>query len=229
MQPEGPEGYVGGRTAAVILAAGQASRMGAPKTLLDFHGEPLIRHAARAALDAGYDDVLVVVDQCTEAVSAALCGLKVTITVNERASEGIGTSISHGVLRLRPDVERMALVLSDQPLVTSSYLAELRARSMASPCAIVASRYADTVGVPALFTRRVFPRLAELSSDQGCKSVITLLSDQAALMDCPEAAFDIDTPADYARLIAAPASPQTPDAPRLSPADHHSAPGGRAR
>ncbi len=174
--------------------------MGAPKTLLDFHGEPLVRRAARTALEAGYDAVSVVVAEHAEDIGTALQGLPVSIIVNPCAHDGIGTSIAAGVRALGPDIERAAFILSDQPFVTSSYLRALNACATASPCEVVASRYAGTVGAPALFARSVFPSLAHLSADQGCKSVITALSGQAAFIDCPEAAFDIDTPEDYARL-----------------------------
>ena len=184
-------------TAAVVLAAGQASRMGRAKTLLDFHGEALVRRAARTALDAGYDNVLVVVADYTDAVGDALSGLPVSIVVNPRAPEGIGTSIAAGVLALEPHVTHAAIVLSDQPLVTSQYLAELRARACASPRLVVASRYADTLGVPALFARETFPALAALNADHGCKRVILELQESAVILDYPEAAIDIDTPDDY--------------------------------
>lgn len=189
-----------GRSAVVILAAGRASRMGAPKTLLDFRGEPLVRRAARTALEAGYDVVSVVVAERTDGIGNALEGLPVSLIVNPRAHDGIGTSIAAGVRALGPDIERAAFILSDQPFVTSAYLAALSARATASRCEVVASRYAGTIGAPALFARSVFPTLAQLSADQGCKSVITALSGNAAFIDCPEAAFDIDTPEDYARL-----------------------------
>ncbi len=204
MRPE-PEAREHGarRTAAVILAAGQASRMGVAKTLLAFNGEALVRRAARAALEAHYDQVSVVVADDIAAVSTALDGLPVTLIVNRQARDGIGTSIAAGVRALGPDIERVALVLSDQPFITSTYLSLLLARAMASPCQVVASRYADTFGVPALFSRTVFPQLAQLSADQGCKGIIRSLAEEAVFLDCPEALVDVDTPEDYVRLTAA--------------------------
>lgn len=200
MQPDG-QAPVAARAAAIVLAAGQASRMGRPKTLLDFHGEALVRRAARTALDAGYDAVLVVVADYTDALGDALAGLPVSIVVNPHAPDGIGTSIAAGIRALEPETAYAAIVLSDQPLVTSRYLAELRARAYASPCLVVASRYADTLGVPALFAREAFPALLALKADHGCKRVIQALADSTVILDCPEAAVDIDTPDDY-RAVA---------------------------
>ena len=135
------------RTAAVILAAGQARRMGAPKALLEYEGEALVRRAARAALAAGYSEVHVVVPDAP-AFRSALAGLSVSVVVNPRAAEGIGTSIAAGVRALHPDVQRMALLLADQPCVTAEYLKALRLLAPSPETVVVASRYAGTVGVP---------------------------------------------------------------------------------
>jgi molybdenum cofactor cytidylyltransferase len=68
---------------------------------------------------------------------------------------------------------------------------------------IVASRYSGTVGVPAYFAREAFPLLMALAPDKGCKGVILGRSDSALLVDCPDAAIDIDTPEDYQRVRSA--------------------------
>jgi molybdenum cofactor cytidylyltransferase len=67
---------------------------------------------------------------------------------------------------------------------------------------VVASRYEGTVGVPAVFARDVFSRLQTLAPDEGCKGVIRALSEHARFIECPDAAVDVDTPADYARARA---------------------------
>jgi molybdenum cofactor cytidylyltransferase len=71
--------------------------------------------------------------------------------------------------------------------------------------AIVASEYEDTIGVPALFDRSVFPDLLALAPDQGCKGLLVGGEGDAARIParvpCPEAAIDVDTPADYRRFV----------------------------
>jgi molybdenum cofactor cytidylyltransferase len=185
--------------AAVILAAGQSSRMGSRKPLLDWEGMPLVRRAAQAALEGGYAPVIVVTSHPAEDIERALAGLPVSVVVNERASEGVGTSIAVGLGALGTEVDWAALMLCDQPFVRPSHLAALRMRAATAPLMVVASSYEGTVGVPALFARAVFARLLSLDPAEGCKRIIHALSGQAAFVDCPEAAVDLDTPAEYER------------------------------
>ena len=175
--------------------------MGRTKVLLDFRGVPLVRHAVLTAMDAGYEVVSVVVARPADAIIEALRQLPVAIVTNDRAREGIGTSIAAGVSALPAEIDGMLLMLADQPFVCADHLAELRMSGDAR-CAIVASRYQGTVGVPAFFARPVFPRLANLGGDHGCKGVIRELSEQARFIDYPDAGIDIDTPDDYQRASA---------------------------
>ena len=187
-------------TAAILLAAGNSTRMGALKQLLDFQGRPLVRHAVESLQSAGCDPVIVVLGAREEEIRPALGGLPVEIAVNERWQEGMGTSIQAGLRALGDrNVSGAILALSDQPFVAPEFLSGLVARHCESGMQIVASRYSGTTGVPAFFAREAFPLLMALKPDQGCKGVILVRPAGALLVDCPEAAMDIDTPEDYKR------------------------------
>ncbi len=114
----------------------------------------------------------------------------------------MGTSIQAGLAAMEPDIEEVILTLGDQPLVTPEFLQSLRQVHKAGKQPIVAARYSGTVGVPVLFHRCMFAALRALAPDQGCKSVILKNQRQAMLVDCPEAAIDVDTRDDYERLRA---------------------------
>jgi len=189
-------------TAVVILAGGESARMGYRKELLPFRGIPLVRHAASTALAAGLGPVVVVLGAHGAQVRTALLGLDVTTVVNEAWRGGIGTSIRAGVgaVDRSDEVRGLVLMLADQPLVTAEILGALVQRHVDDQCAVVAARYSGTVGVPAYFARGMFGSLLELGADQGCKRVIVSAGDRAALVDCPEAAFDVDTPDDRVLL-----------------------------
>ena len=186
--------------AVIVLAAGSSSRMGAPKQLLDYQGQALVRHAAEVALDAGCGPVIVVLGSRADEIRPALDGLAVETIVNQRWREGMGTSIQAGLAALGPRAEAAILTLGDQPLVTPEFLRKLRENHAASEHAIVAAWYSGTVGVPALFARAAFPQLLALGPNQGCKGVILKNQARATFVDCPEAALDIDTPDDYQRI-----------------------------
>ena len=185
-------------TALVLLAAGCSERMGSPKQLLPFRGVPLLRHAAETAIAAGCDPVVVVLGSKADQLSNVLDGLKVTIAINERWTEGMGTSIHTGLRAVESgSATGVILALADQPFVAPEQLRGLVERHRESGKPIVAARYAGTVGVPAYFARSFFPRLAELAPGQGCKVVILQHLEDHLLVDCPEAAIDVDTPQDY--------------------------------
>ena len=184
----------------LVLAAGSSSRMGTSQQLLDYKGEPLLRHAIEVALAACCAPVLVVLGSGASEVDKALKGLAVETVVNQRWREGMGTSIQAGLVAMGQHIQEVIITLGDQPLVTPDYLRRVRDIHGAEKQPIVPSRYSGTVGVPVLFARSAFPTLMALAPDQGCKSAILKNQSQAILVDCPEAAFDIDTPDDYARL-----------------------------
>jgi molybdenum cofactor cytidylyltransferase len=62
---------------------------------------------------------------------------------------------------------------------------------------VVASRYAGTLGVPAIFPPHARPHLAALRGDRGAKA---LLPSTCAVVDWPAGALDVDTPSDLASL-----------------------------
>lgn len=186
-------------TSAVILAAGNSSRMGQPKQLLPLNGEPLIRHAAQTALASVCNSVIIVLGAEASRVREALAGLPVEIVENLAWADGMGTSIHAGVSSVS-NADGLVLMLADQPLVSPEIINNLVLTHRATGRPIVASQYAETVGVPVYFAREYFPHLLALRPDQGCKGLILAHPDQTIRLACPEAEADIDTPRDFERI-----------------------------
>lgn len=190
-------------SAALVLAAGASTRMGRAKQVLELGGTPLVRRAAAAALSAGCAPVVVVLGANAALVASALRGLDVEPVVNRAWQRGIGSSIGTGIATLaRHGVGAALITLADQPLVGPETLARLLAARHAAGKSIAAARYAGTVGVPACFARALFPVLCALDGARGCKPVLGAHAHDTVLVDCPEAAIDVDTPGDFARLLA---------------------------
>jgi molybdenum cofactor cytidylyltransferase len=182
--------------------------MGSPKQLLDYHGRPLIRHAAETALGTQCDAVVVVLGANAAQIRAALDGIApgtkvLEIAENPRWPEGMGTSIQTGIRAAETlGLDGAILALADQPLITPQILDRLIAEHGHTGRPIVASQYAGTVGVPVFFARSHFPQLLALAPGQGCKGVILESGEAALRIDCPEAEIDLDTPVDYASLTS---------------------------
>ena len=185
------------RIGAVVLAAGGSRRMGRPKQLLPYRGRSLLRHAAEAALATPCRPVAVVLGAAAALAEAELAGLPVDAVRNPRWADGIGTSIRAGIAALGA-ADAAIILLADQPLLGPAALLALLERFAQDRPDAVASEYAGTLGVPALFARSLFPALLSLADDEGAKRVI--LAGNAARVPFPDGAIDVDTPADYQRL-----------------------------
>jgi molybdenum cofactor cytidylyltransferase len=190
----------------VVLAAGEGSRMresGIPKQLLDIAGQPLIARVVENALASVCRPVIVVLGANGNRIRSALSGRDVEIVENQRWNEGMGTSIHAGISILRErGVEAAILTLGDQPLIDAAIFNRLVHTFLTTGKPIVPAEYAGTVGVPVLFAREYFAALMALEADKGCKGLILKNRAHAATFPCPEAEADIDTPEDYARVVA---------------------------
>ncbi len=193
----------GAQVAAIILAAGAGSRMGRLKQVLPYKRGTLISHAVSEALEAGFDPVIVVVGAESGAVRSALAEQPVSIVENPSWGKGMGSSVAAGVRYLQEqtgDSAAVAILLADQPLVKAAHLAALKDLFSRSGATVVAAYYNDTLGVPAIFDRSLFPVLIALPPEAGARSLLRDPRMPVTVFDLPEAAVDIDTPGDFAAL-----------------------------
>ena len=199
-----------GRVGAVVLAAGDSSRLGRSKQLVVYEGFPLVALAARAALRTGADPVVVVIGANAGAVADALSGLPVIPVVNRQWNRGMGTSIATGVRAIihhGSSVGAVLVMLADQPLVDEAALGplldawtEADETSSRGGATIAAAAYAETVGVPAIFGRAHFDALCSLPTGAGAARLLRQADARVRRVAMPEAAVDIDTPNDLEQL-----------------------------
>jgi len=190
---------------AVILAAGESSRLGQPKQLIQFRGKTLVQRIVDAAREAGCSPKVVVIGSDKDKVARELEQTNALIVENVNWKNGMGTSIRSAVQHLidiAPNVEAIVLLACDQPFVDSRTIERLIALREKTKKAVVASSYAGTLGVPALFDRSCTEELLGLDDADGAKSIILSNHDRVAEFPFPQGKIDIDTFADYERLIA---------------------------
>lgn len=184
----------------VILAAGAASRMGKPKQLGKLCGVSLLRRCARTALATSRRPIHVVLGANAGALKPEIADLEVTPLINPDWVRGIGTSIRVGVAAAA-QCDAVVLLLCDQPLVTAGDIEQLVSERAKSGKPIAAAAYAGTLGTPAVFAAGLFGELLALSDEQGGKFVIQRHAAQVQPISIPQAAVDIDTEADFQRLL----------------------------
>ena len=191
------------RVSAVVLAAGGSTRFGKPKQFAFFQGETFIRRIVRAAIESDCAPVVVVAAEDSVQITSELTQFTVTIAMNPDWQRGLGSSIVVGIrhaANLAPDVDAVVLLTCDQPFVTVAVLAQLIQLRLTSGKPIIASAYAETLGIPALFDRSCFSDLLRLKGDSGAKKIILARPHDVVSFDFPAGAIDIDTAADYRKL-----------------------------
>lgn len=112
--------------AAVLLAAGAATRMGRrPKCLLEMAGEALIRRQVQALLQAGAAPVLVVLGHHADRIARVLEDLPVCLLHHPAPDQGQTSSLHLGLLALPADTQAVLVALADQPLLTAQDIRDL--------------------------------------------------------------------------------------------------------
>ena len=186
---------------AVVLAAGASTRMGAPKQLLRLDGRTLLRRTVDAVLASPAWPVVVVLGAHLDAIRPEVARLPVLVVENSAWEEGLASSIRAGARMLASfslSLDAALLVLCDQPNLSPKAIARLTDVAVESGKTIVAARYGDHSGPPALFARRHFQELTELRGPGGARPLLARHADLVAMVDLPELAADLDTPEDYA-------------------------------
>ncbi len=189
------------RVGAVILAAGGSSRLGRPKQFVSLGGETLLSHAVRVAFEACCAPVIIVAGEEADAMTKRLPVGGIEVVMNEHWKSGVGTSIRIGLRFLidQDDTsEAVILMACDQPLVSTESLRALIKAHVSTRQPIVASSYAGTLGIPALFARTCFDKLLALLDHEGAKGLIFSNLEHVAKVPDAAAALDIDTPIDLA-------------------------------
>lgn len=188
----------------IILAAGAATRMGRPKQLLSYQGRSLILHAVEVALASLCQPIIVVLGAYVEQIKPELMPKAVQVVENSQWQEGMSSSIRAGIsmlLKTNSKLDAVIISLADQPLVSPQIFNQLIQSYQETQKVIIASKYNETTGVPALFSKTLFPELMQLEGDKGAKALIQKYIDTGLILLIPEAAIDIDTPDDYKQLL----------------------------
>lgn len=191
------------RIGAIALAAGASTRMGQPKQLLQFQGHSFLRHTLEVILASVCQPIVVVLGAYAEKMYQEVNQLPVMVVENPQWHEGMGASIQVGMTALNAaseEIEGVVLTLCDQPFVSSDVINQLVAAYYSTGQGIIASEYAGTLGVPALFSRKFFSNLMNLQPTSGAKQLIKKYFHEVFPMPFAAGAIDIDTPQDYERL-----------------------------
>lgn len=207
--------------AAIILAAGSSSRMGAGrhKLLLPLAGRPVLAHVIDAALASKARPIIIVLGHQGEQVRAQISSYRehsdITLVENPDYLQGMSTSLHMGLRTLLVEssaqtstssLPSSALVmLGDQPLMTPEIIDTLISRWQTAGKLIVAPLYAGKRGNPVLFDARLFTELLATTGDEGGRSVIERHRQEVTMVEMGDAraSYDVDTWDAYQQVVEA--------------------------
>jgi molybdenum cofactor cytidylyltransferase len=195
---EEPQPEKGRRVAALVLAAGRSTRMGAVnKMLAEIGGKPLVRIAAEQALASRAKPVIVVTGHERERVEAALAGLRVRFVHNPDYADVLGTSLKAGIAAVPEDADAAIVCLGDMPQVDAALIDKLIAAFDPERGALVVVPSIDgRRGNPVVWSRRFFHDLMAIQGDIGARHLIGSYAE--AVVEVPvsgaAALTDVDTP-----------------------------------
>ena len=188
---------------AILLAAGESSRLGTPKQLLLYKGQTLLQHILNSAIASNAHPVIVVLGAHAAIIEKKIDSNTATVIVNDTWQEGMASSIRVGIknlLQVNPSVEGAVLVVCDQPYISSSLLNDLMEAQQKTGKPIITCSYANTFGPPTLFHKSIFPELLQLKGDVGARNILRNHADKVEAIWFPQGNEDIDTKADYEKL-----------------------------
>ena len=199
-QPQNTEYSV----AIIILAAGASTRMGTPKQLLPYQGQNLLGHTIEKAVTSLCKPIIVVLGANAQQIHSQINQDSVTVIENPNWHLGMGDSIRSSVLFITnncENVDAVIITVCDQPFLSTEIINNLVTTYYSTEKSIIACEYADTLGVPVLFSHQIFRELVNLGETGGAKKLIHKYSDRVFPLSFPLGAVDIDTPQDYQQII----------------------------
>ena len=208
-----------GSFAAIILAAGSSSRMGAGrhKLLLPLGNRPVLAHVVTATLASQARPIVIVLGHQAEQVRRHIATFTVSPAIisveNPHYLQGMSTSLRAGLQTLIQNenthgqifhsLEGVIILLGDQPLMTPDIIDALITRKQTTGKRIIAPLYNGKRGNPVLFDASLFPELLKISGDEGARSVIESHRQEVATIELSDAmaSYDVDTWEAYQAVV----------------------------
>ena len=191
--------------AAVVLSAGESSRMGRPKALLPIQGQTFLERIVAALTEAGLRQIFVVLGHNAESMAGEIAHLPVNLLVNPDYCKGQLSSLQVAVRQLLADEDcrGMLVHLVDHPYIDADLVNLLLQRFQTSGKLIVLPRFHGKRGHPVIFARSLFEELLRAPLDEGAKAVVNAHRAETLEVDTADEGItvDIDTPELYRQYV----------------------------
>jgi CTP:molybdopterin cytidylyltransferase MocA len=202
--------------AGVLLAAGEGSRFGQPKALVELNGQTLAERGVNLLRAGGAQPILVVTGAVPVEINGThdvhnpewRTGMGSSLRVALQALAGTSTHpgatpASAGAIETG-SIGAVVVALADQPLVGPEAVARLIA-AFRDGATVAVAAYDGQPRNPVLLAREHWAEvIATATGDQGARTFLRTRPDVVTLVECGDTGRpdDIDTPADLARIEA---------------------------
>lgn len=187
---------------AIVLAAGEARRMGANKLLLPWGERSVLREVLHQLARSRVDEVILVVGHEADRVRGHAAGEGIKIVHNPEYREGMAASIRHGLLAVDREAEAFLVVLGDQPGISSPVIdALIDAFHKNYPAKkIIAPAHRGVRGNPVLFAASFRSQALGIHGDSGLRRILADHPRELLTVEVASEAVlrDLDTPEQYA-------------------------------
>ena len=184
----------------LILAAGKSSRMGNIKQLLKIEGKTLIENAIETSMKIEKTSTLCVLGAHAAEIKKKVDLSNVDVTINKDYELGLSSSIISGIKHLQKQKKQfdgIFLLLADQPAIKLAYYQEMVALFSKEKNKIIASKYENGFGVPAIFPKSFIKNLLAIKGDKGAREFLQKNKKEILSPKTRVNLVDIDSPKDY--------------------------------
>jgi molybdenum cofactor cytidylyltransferase len=186
---------------AVVLAAGESSRMGRPKALLPIDGQTFIERIVAALKQTKVGKIIVILGHNARELQSKISHLPVEILINTDYKLGQLSSLQLAVRNLRPDLDcdGMLVHLVDHPYLAPALVEEMIRRFYETKKRIIVPKFHGKRGHPVIFSNALFDEILSAPMEEGAKAVVNAHRAETLEIETEEEgiAVDIDTPELY--------------------------------
>jgi len=181
---------------AVLLAAGNSTRMGKLKQLLPFGTSTILEQVIDNLLGSVVKEIVVVVGHRAEGVIKTASSKPVKVVLNSDPEQGMSTSIIAGLNAVDSQAQAFMIALGDQPLIDGWIINRLIEEFHHHDKGIVIPTYQGKRGHPIIFARKYRHELLALRGDVGGREIVRnhLEDILEVAVNCEGIYLDIDTP-----------------------------------
>lgn len=179
--------------AAILLAAGESTRMGKPKPLLEWDGAMLIEYQIAQLREAGCDPVIAVLGHRADEIRPLAERAGATVVINEGYAEGRATSLRAGADAI-DDADAIVILNVDQPRPA----AVLRRLLDEHKSGVTLPVHEGRRGHPPVIAGALLPELRTVDeATEGLRAVVNRHEVHEVEFESPFVLLDLNTPEDY--------------------------------